>query len=265
MMAHRVLLSIANLSFGYPHKPVLRNVGFTVEKGTICGLLGPNASGKSTLLKCINGVLRPKEGHVFIDGAKVEDLSRSQVARSMAVVPQQTTVVFAFTALEMVVMGRAARLGRFKLPSRKDYLEAAKCMDDLGVDNLSRRQFNELSGGERQLVLLARAMFQDTPILLLDEPTSHLDFKNQFMIMDRMRDVTRAKNLTTVISLHDPNLAGRYCTHMVMLKEGNVHFEGSREAAIQPGILEGMYGMKIMIESTTQGDAVVVPAYGGHG
>lgn len=256
-------LSILNLDFSYAKKAVLHDIGFGVEKGAVCGLLGPNASGKSTLLKCINGVLRPKGGHVLVDGKPVEHLPRSMIAQVMAVVPQQTTVLFAFTALQMVIMGRAARLGKLRLPSRRDYTDATHCLEELGIGDLSERRFNELSGGERQLVLLARALFQDTPILLLDEPTSHLDFKNQFMIMDRIRDVTRAKSITTIISLHDPNLAGRYCTHMVMLKEGRVHFQGPRNAAIQPAILEGMYGMKVSIESTGRGEAVVVPAYGG--
>ncbi len=253
------LVSVVNLDFDYAHKQVLRDVNFEVKRGTICGLLGPNASGKSTLLKCINGVLKPRGGHVSICGTEVGSLSRSKIAGLMAVVPQQMTVVFAFTALEMVVMGKAARLERFRLPSRKDYLEARRCLDDLGIGPLWRRRFNELSGGERQLVLLARAMFQDTTILLLDEPTSHLDFKNQFMIMDKVHDITRAKNLTTVISLHDPNLAARYCTHMVMLKEGHLHFEGSRCEAIHPDVLGGMYGMNVMIESTGRSDVVVLP------
>lgn len=257
------LLSIVNLDFDYAHKGVLKDVSFGVKPGTICGLLGPNASGKSTLLKCINGVLKPKAGYVSVYGTQVKDLSRSKIARLMAVVPQQMTVVFAFTTLDMVVMGRAARLERFRLPSQKDYVEAMRCLDELGLGSLWQRRFNELSGGERQLVLLARAMFQDTTILLLDEPTSHLDFKNQFMIMDRVYDITRAKNLTAVISLHDPNLAARYCTHMVMLKEGQIHFEGSRGEAIKPDVLGSMYGMNVMIESTGQGDAIVLPEYGG--
>lgn len=261
IMEMSAFLSIVDLSFSYAHKSVLRNLSFNIEKGAICGLLGPNASGKSTLLKCINGVLRPKGGQIFVDGRPVGDLSRSRMAHLMAVVPQQTTVLFAFTALQMVVMGRAARLGRFKLPSRRDYAEAGQCLEELGIEDLCDRPFNELSGGEKQLVLLARAMFQDTPILLLDEPTSHLDFRNQFMIMDRMRDVTKAKNLTTIISLHDPNLAGRYCTHMVMLKDGRIHFEGSRQTAMQADILESMYGIQVAIENTGRGGTVVVPTY----
>jgi iron complex transport system ATP-binding protein len=256
-------ISIQNLHFSYPKKTVLRNIGFDVQKGAVCGLLGPNASGKSTLLKCINGVLRPNGGHVFVDGKTVASLHRSAIAQLMAVVPQQTAVLFPFTALQMVVMGRAARLGRFKLPSRQDHLEALKCLEELGIGELSERRFNELSGGEKQLVLLARALFQDAPILLLDEPTSHLDFRNQFMIMDRVHDITTANGLTTLITLHDPNLAARYCTHLVMLKEGKVHFDGTREAAIQAPVLEDMYGMKVAIEMTGQGDVLVVPAYGG--
>lgn len=127
------LLSIVNLDFDYARKQVLKGVSFAVQQGTICGLLGPNASGKSTLHKCINGVLKPKAGYVSVCGTQVKDLSRSKIARLMAVVPQQMTVVFAFTALEMVVMGRAARLEIFRLPSRKDYVAARRCLDELGI------------------------------------------------------------------------------------------------------------------------------------
>ncbi len=253
-------LSIVNLSFDYRQKTVLRDISFTVGKGDVCGLLGPNASGKTTLLKCINNVLKPGKGHVLVDGLRLAELSRPEVARLMAVVPQQTTTAFAFTALQMVVMGRAARLGKLKLPSQKDFREAAESMDELGIGGLAHRNFNELSGGERQLVLLARAMFQNTPILLLDEPTSHLDFKNQFMIMDMVREVTKTRNLTTIISLHDPNLAWSYCTRMVMLKQGRVYLEGLRDAVFEAKTLEAVYGMKVAIESISQGRAVVVPS-----
>ncbi|MGD0916183.1 MAG: ABC transporter ATP-binding protein [Thermodesulfobacteriota bacterium] len=252
-------LSILNLSFGYRRKLVLHNIRFTVERGSICGLLGPNASGKTTLLKCINGVLKPKEGQVRVNGSHIRDLSRREIARLMAVVPQQTTVVFSFTALQMVVMGRAARLGKLKLPSRQDYRDAEKTLEELKVGDLAKRPFNELSGGERQLIVLARALFQDTLILLMDEPTSHLDFKNQFMIMDMVREVTKAKRLATVISLHDPNLAARYCSQMVMLKEGRILQEGPRETVFGRKTLEAVYGMKVIVENTSQGTSVVIP------
>jgi iron complex transport system ATP-binding protein len=252
-------LSVLDLSFDYRHQSVLRNICFTVERSTLCGLLGPNASGKTTLLKCINGVLKPKEGQVRVNGSQVRDLSRREIARLMAVVPQQTTVVFAFTALQMVVMGMTARLGKLRLPSRQNYKDARKRLEELGIEDLAERPFNELSGGERQLVLIARALFQDPHILLLDEPTSHLDFKNQFMIMDVVREVTKTKRLATLISLHDPNLAARYCSQMVMLKEGRIYQEGARETVFRRETLEAVYGMKVIVENTSKGASVVIP------
>jgi iron complex transport system ATP-binding protein len=253
------VLSVLNLSFDYRYQSVLHNISFSLERGMICGLLGPNASGKTTLLKCINGVLKPREGEVKVNDCQIRDLSRREIARLMAVVPQQTTVVFSFTALQMVVMGRAARLGKLRLPSRQDYRDAEKTLEELKVGDLAKRLFNELSGGERQLIILARALFQDTLILLMDEPTSHLDFKNQFMIMDRVREVTKAKRLATVISLHDPNLAARYCSQMVMLKQGRIHQEGSRETVFKRETLEAVYGMKVNVENTSKGVSVVTP------
>lgn len=253
------VLSILDLSFDYRRQSVLHNISFSVERGTVCGLLGPNASGKTTLLKCLNGILKPKEGQIRVNGQPVGDLSRREIARLMAVVPQQTTIAFAFTALQMVVMGRAARLGSLRLPSRQDYWEAGETLEDLGIGDLAERPFNELSGGERQLVLLSRALFQDPLILLLDEPTSHLDFKNQFMIMDKVREVTKSKRLTTVISLHDPNLAAIYCTQMVMLKKGRIHQEGSRKVVFERETLEAVYGMKVIVENTSTGTSVVIP------
>lgn len=149
------LLSVAGLGYGYRKKRVLHEISFTVEKGAICGLLGPNASGKTTLLKCINGVLAARPGEVNVHGKNIGDMSRQEIARLMAVVPQQMTLAFAFTALQMVVMGRAAQLGRLSLPSGRDRDDAKGAMDELGVGDLADRPFNELSGGERQLVLLA--------------------------------------------------------------------------------------------------------------
>lgn len=256
---HEPALSVRNLSFGYGQRIVLQDISFSVERGTICGLLGPNASGKTTLLKCIDGVYTPKSGSVHVQGCAVEKLARKDMAKLMAVVPQQTTVVFSFTALQMVVMGRAARLSKFRLPSTDDYCEAESAMEGLGIADLAERFFNELSGGEKQLVLLARALFQNTDILLLDEPTSHLDFRNQFMLMDVILDVTKKKRLATVISLHDPNLAARYCDCMVMLKGGKLYKSGLKDAVFHHDILEQVYGMKVRIENTWDGTSVVVP------
>jgi iron complex transport system ATP-binding protein len=256
------LLSINGLGFGYKRKPVLHNISFDVETGSVCGLLGPNASGKTTLLKCINGVLNPKEGEVRINGDTVSGMTRREVARLMAVVPQQMSLAFSFTALQMVVMGRAARMGALKLPSAHDRDEALAAMKELGVENLADRPFAELSGGERQLVLLARALYQETPILLLDEPTSHLDFRNQYRIMDVVREMTHEKGLATLVTLHDPNLAARYCTHLVVLKDGRLHRQGPRETVFERKTLEEVYGMEVVVRQMPGGPAVVLPAPG---
>jgi iron complex transport system ATP-binding protein len=251
------IVLVDGIGFGYRSKPVLRDITFGVGRGSLCGLLGPNASGKTTLLKCLNGILSPKKGTVRVVGRMVSDLSRRETARLMAVVPQSMNLVFSFTALQMVVMGRAARLASLKLPSESDRDEARAALEDLGVGNLADRPFNQLCGGERQLVLLARAIYQDTPILLLDEPTSHLDFRNQYRIMDMVSDITRRKSLATIVTLHDPNLAARYCTHLVVLKEGRLHRQGPLDTVFEPSTLEEVYGIKVVVEQTPNGPAVM--------
>ena len=220
------LLVIRDLSFDYANKPVLRDIGFSVHAGTICGLLGPNASGKTTLLKCINGVLKPDRGQILIGGKSIAALSRKTIAGLVAVVPQITAIAFSFTVLQIVVMARAGRFGIFGAPSRKDCREAEKTLAELGLMHLKDRAFNELSGGERQMVLLARALFQNPRMLLLDEPTSHLDFKHQHSILEMVQRIAKEKNLTTIVTLHDPNLAARYCGEMVMMKHGRVYQKG---------------------------------------
>jgi len=256
------LLAVSGIGFSYRSKPVLHDISFTVGRGAVCGLLGPNASGKTTLLKCINGVLNPKEGEVRVNGMALGGMPRRQVARLMAVVPQQMSLVFSFTALQMVVMGRSARLGALKLPSLGDRTEARAAMAELGIGHLAERPFNELSGGERQLVLLARALFQETPILLLDEPTSHLDFRNQYRILDVVSEMTRAKGLATLVTLHDPNLAARYCTHLVVLKEGRLHRSGPRETVFEEKTLEEVYGMNVSVHQVPGEPPVVLPGTG---
>jgi iron complex transport system ATP-binding protein len=252
-------LHIESIGFAYRKKPVLHDISFHVEKGAICGLLGPNASGKTTLLKCINGILKASEGGVRVMGKTIQTMTRQEIACRMAVVPQQTSTVFPFTALQMVVMGRAARLNNFSLPSKKDRSEAEKSLDELNILELGPRPFGELSGGERQLVLLSRALYQDTPILLLDEPTAHLDFKNQYMIMDSVLEITRKKGLSTLISLHDPNLAARYADHLVMLKGGSLLHDGTCDAVFNSHILSQVYGIDVTVERTEKGATIVLP------
>ena len=253
------IIGIRNLSFTYDTRPILQNINFSVQAGTICGLLGPNASGKTTLFKCMNGILSPQRGQVMLAGRNIALLSRKVIANLMAVVPQHAAAAFSFTAIQMVVMAQAARLGLLGRPSPGDYQKAEAILDELGAAHLGHRSFNALSGGEKQIVLIARALFQSPSVLLLDEPTAHLDFKNQHIIMETIHTIAKAKKLTAIITLHDPNLASRYCSQMVMLKQGQVHRKGMAANVFKADALESMYGINVTIADNCHGKYAFIP------
>ncbi len=252
-------LDVHHLDFAYSETPVLMDISFGVEPGRICGLIGPNGSGKTTLFKCLNGLLEPRKGYVSFAGKRVGDMSRKAVAGLMAVVPQQSDVAFSFTALHMVLMAKAARLSMWQRPSLDDAGKAENILETLGMGNLSQRPYNALSGGERQIILLARAMFQSPSVLLLDEPTAHLDFKNQHLILDTVHRITRQESLTTVVSLHDPNLASRYCDTVVMLKQGRVFGCGPARDLFQAETIESVYGIKVIVAGKASGNVTIIP------
>ena len=252
-------LAVENLSFDYHARPVPRHIDFSLEPGTICGLLGPNGSGKSALFKCINGLLNTKRSRVMIGEKCIAQLSCSTIAGIMAVVPQQTTVAFAFSVLQMVLMGRSSRLGAVGRPSPRDVHNAASMLADLGIAHLKNRPINALSGDERKIVLMALALFQSPSILLLDQPTAHLDFKNQYRILDMVQDLTCRHHLTTLVTLHDPNLAGQYCRQLVMLKQGRIQQMGSTANVFEESALESLYDMKVSVQNDHRGRWFVMP------
>ncbi len=251
-------IEVYNLSFSYPGRKVLDSVNFSVERGVICGLLGPNGSGKTTLLKCINGLRLPIDGQVMIEGTSIESMTRQDVACKVSVVPQQSNIVFSFKAIELVTMGKCPQLEYWQSPQEGAYVSAQRLMESLGIGHLAYRRVSEISGGERQLVLIARALFQGADIMLLDEPTAHLDFKNQFAILDLVTEVARKKNLTVIITLHDPNLAFHYCDKVVLLKEGRIVSIGDTGAVFQEGTLSELYDMDISISDVTERECQVV-------
>jgi len=253
------ILKVHHLWFEYDTGPVLKDVSLTASPGMVSGLLGPNASGKTTLFKCMNGILHPQAGRVCISGKPVTAIHRKDLAQIMAVVPQQTGAIFSFTARQMVVMAKASGLAMWQRPSKTDFAGAEKVLDEIGAGELAHRMFNDLSGGEKQMVLFARALFQCPQVLLLDEPTAHLDFKNQHLILDRVRNVTREKNLTTIITLHDPNLATRYCDDIVMLKRGEVCGHGPVRDVLNEDTIESVYGIKVLVKGSHRCNRLVIP------
>jgi len=254
-----VSLAVESISAGYDNVPVLKKVSLKVGQGSICALMGRNGSGKTTVLRCINAILKPIQGRVIADGRPVHSLSRIEIARLISLVPQGTQAAFSFSCLEMILMGSAARIHVWSAPGSKEVQKAMEVLDEVGILPLANRPFNQLSGGERQLVMLARALFQDAPIMLLDEPNSHLDFSNQHRIMGLMRDMVKKRGVTALISLHDPNLTLHYCDQVVMLKEGCVIAQGPTDEIMDNDILRHVLGENIQIDQTIQGFRVVTP------
>jgi iron complex transport system ATP-binding protein len=255
------ILRVDNVDFSYRERKILKCISFSVKKGEICGLLGPNGCGKTTLLRCINRILNCGSGSIYVQGRDIRNMSRNRIAEMMAVVPQELDVVFSFTVLQMVLMGGTVRYGFSGVPCEKDYRAAHDILEELNLCHLAARQYNELSGGEKQMILIARALFQRSEIMLLDEPTSHLDFKRQHTVMEMIKKVTKEKGITALITLHDPNTAGRYCHRLIMLNRGCVCHHGSRDRIFHEESLESIYDMKIKIEHTDTGPDYVIPAF----
>jgi len=254
-----VSLAIENMSAGYGKIPVLRDVSLRVEEGNICALMGRNGSGKTTMLRCANAILRPMKGRVLAGGKEIDRLSRMEIARLISLVPQATQTAFSFSCLDMVLMGSAARLRSWSAPGQKETNRAMETMDEMGIHNLAHRRFNEISGGERQLVMLSRALFQQAPIMLLDEPNSHLDFSNQHHMMGLMRHVVKKRGVTALISLHDPNLTIYYCDQVAMLNEGRIIADGPTGSIMEDRILRQALGDNIQTDRTVKGVQVVTP------
>ncbi len=237
-----MLLDAAGLSFAYRRgAPVLDEVSLSVARGSIVGLIGPNGSGKTTLIRLLNGTLAPARGTVSLDGVPLRTLTRRDLARRLAVVPQETHVTFDFSALEIVLMGRYAHLGAFALEGPDDISIARRALSATGTLALEARQFATLSGGEKQRVVIASALAQSSDILLLDEPTTALDVGFQFEITSLLARLNRERGTTMVVSTHDLNLAATLCTELVLLKGGRVVAKGPTAEALTPANIRKLY------------------------
>jgi iron complex transport system ATP-binding protein len=252
-------LDIRGLSAGYGRTPVITGIHMTAATGRICAVMGRNGSGKTTLLRCINHVLPPLKGEIRIMGQDISCLARHRIAQIISVVSQGNFSPFSFSCLDMVLMAGAARIRAWAAPSRKEQDRAATAMAEVGIDHLKSQAFNAISGGERQLVMLARALFQETPIMLLDEPTAHLDFTNQHRIMALMRKLAAKRKMTVIITLHDPNLTYHYCDDVVLIHQGRVAAAGKTIDTLTGEVLSRALGDNIRLDITTGGIRVAVP------
>ena len=255
---------VGRLSFRYPHDGdgqlgkanewALSGLTFEVLSGEVLGVIGPNGSGKTSLLKLLARVLRPQEGEIHLFGSRIEAMSQDAIARLVALVPQETRQIFPFTIAETVMMGRfphhrsKGRLLGIGLEGPEDIRLAMEAMEETDVRHLAHRSIDDVSGGERQRAIIARALAQQPKVLLLDEPTAFLDLNHQLDICAILTRLNKSSGLTVVLASHDLNLASQYCDRLLLLDQGEIFRLGTPEEIIRPEVLEAVYHCKVLVD-----------------
>jgi iron complex transport system ATP-binding protein len=240
-------LRLEQVSLGYGRQIILKDISLEARPGEILGIIGPNGSGKSTLIKGMTRLLAPSSGEIFIDGHTIDKLKHSHLAQLIAVVPQNAILPELFTAVEVVLMGRTPHLGLFRYESNTDLAIVHKAMEATNTAHLAERRVGELSGGEKQRLTIARALAQEPRIVLLDEPTAHLDISYQIETMELIVHLCQAQGLIVVIALHDLNLAVQYCDRLVILNQGKIHSEGTPETVVTAPTIKEVYGADVCV------------------
>jgi len=252
-----IVLETSALSIGYGTRRVASGIDLALARGRVLCLLGPGGAGKTTLFKTLLGLIPARSGEVRLGGQPIEALTRTEMARAMAYVPQAQAMEFAYTVLDLVLMGRTAHLGPFAGPRAVDRERARTALADLGILGLAESDANRISGGQRQLCLVARALAQDAPLLVMDEPTASLDLGNRLLVLERVRAL-REQGYGIVFSTHDPDQAHELATRVAVIAGGRLAAYGPPEDTLTGEILSSVYGVDVMVERTPSGRAVVV-------
>jgi len=243
-----IALDVREVEYRYPSGAGVSGVTFQVAAGEAVGIVGPNSAGKTTILRLLSKVLAPTSGRIFVEGQDLARLPRLALARRLAVVPQEFAVAFPFQVAEVVLMGRYPHEGSAGWGGGRDRAAAWAALEATGITEIAARRVDEISGGERQLVSLARALAQEPAILLLDEPTAHLDLKHQRSVVEILRAHHQARGGTTVLISHDLNLAAELCDRLVLLAQGRLRACGRPEEVMRSTILEAAYGCPVEVE-----------------
>lgn len=263
-MKGRSMLEITGLSCGYGRRVVLQEVSFVIKRGEFIGIIGPNGSGKTTLLRAITGLLRLSRGHISLEGREIHHMAQRSLAQKVAVVTQSPEAAPPFSVEEFVLLGRVPHWGRFQfLETQKDVEEAERAMELTGIAYARDCAMGELSGGEQQLAFLARALAQEPRLLLLDEPTAHLDIGHQTQIMELLRQLNRGQTLTIAVVLHDLALASLYCQRLILLHQGRLRKLGPPKRVLTKEMVEEVYQTTVRVMQTPgKGRPIILPLAG---
>ena len=256
-----VNITIKDLTFSYNSHKILDDLNVVIENSEVLSLVGPNGSGKTTLIKCIDRILKPR-GSILLDGLELERMSRQEVARQIGYVPQSSSTPLATTVFDTVLMGRKPHISWRVADSDLD--KVAEVLEKLHLEDLAMRDFAQLSGGQKQKVLIARALAQEPAVLLLDEPTSNLDMRHQLEVMEIVRNLVHEKKIAAVMAIHDLNLASRFSDKLVMLKNGQVYAAGEPKALLNEENICRVYGIEAVVMNAL-GRPYIVPIRSSEG
>ena len=254
-------IEVKHLRFSYGHQPVLHDISFRVEKGEFLSILGPNGVGKSTLFRCILGLLSGYTGQVLVDGMDARLFDVREAAKHIAYIPQSSHSIFNYSVNDIVLMGRTSALSAFRTPGKADRELCQWAMKKVGISHLADRCFHKLSGGEQQLVLIARALAQKAPVLMLDEPTANLDFSNQILVLEQARALAR-EGYTVIQTTHSPEQSYMFSDRILAIQKGRVLVDGTPGEVLTETTIRALYGADVEIVSLYEDRArICLPAH----
>lgn len=251
-------LRVKDVEFSYRSVRVLNGVSMELAESEMLGIVGPNGTGKSTLIRCLNRILSPQKGTVLLDVWDIKKMSLMKLARKIGYIPQTTSQVFPATVFDTILMGRRPHVGWRS--SEKDTEKVLEMLRLLNIEEFAMRDINELSGGQQQKVFIARALTQEPDILLLDEPTSNLDIRHQLEVMDIIKNIIRKKGISAIVAIHDLNLAARYSDRVLMMNSGKIFAAGNPSSVLTPANIRDVYGVEADVTNNSDnGRPYIVP------
>tara|TARA_B100000686_G_scaffold77621_1_gene83695 strand:- start:236 stop:1033 length:798 start_codon:yes stop_codon:yes gene_type:complete len=252
------VIHLKNIRFAYKTEIVLNDVSLKIDQGELVGVIGPNGSGKSTLLKLMAGILYPDQGLVDFMDRNIGSIKRRELAQTLSWIPQENHLTFPFQGMEVVLMGRHPYLGPMSFEKKKDISVAEWAMDLTNTRQFSSRLFTEISGGEKQRVILASAIAQEPEVMILDEPTSALDIKYQIEILKILKKLNKEQQMTQVLAMHDLQLASRFCKRLILLDKGEIVHDGSPHEVLTEKLLGKVYGVRIKVFTNEDNGSLII-------